>query len=80
MPIAEDVDESFVAHLADIGCAGFSGAEVVAVCTEAAYIAIDCDYAFISRSHLTEAAGAIKPQITRDTLDFYEGLSRKFST
>lgn len=55
---------------------GFSGAEVVAVCNDAALLAIDNDELHVSQLHIEQAIGKIKPQITKDMLDFYETFAK----
>lgn len=56
---------------------GFSGAEIVAVCSEAAMLAIEEGADCLSEAHLAAAASEIKPQITRAMLDFYEQFAAK---
>ncbi len=56
---------------------GFSGAEVVTICREAAMIAIERDLenaSSIDMSHLSEAIGRWKPQITESMLSFYRNF------
>ena len=67
MPLEADVS---LDELVD-SSAGFSGAEVVAVCTEAAMLAIDERREFLSHRHLMTALAKIQPQITADMLAFY---------
>lgn len=59
---------------------GFSGAEVVSICNEAAIFAIDEDTDFVSQVHLIRAAEDLKPQITQKMLQFYVDISLKFIT
>ena len=54
--------------------AGFSGAEVVAVTTEAAMLAMDAEAAAVLPAHLRKALRDIKPQITPEMLRFYETM------
>jgi AAA family ATPase len=51
---------------------GFSGAEVVAVCSEAALAAIEEKKESVEFSHVLKAIKATKPQITSAVLSFYE--------
>ena len=53
---------------------GFSGAEVVAVISEATILAIDEDLAEVCMRHYLEAAESIKPQITEAMTKFYEDM------
>ncbi len=78
MPISESGDGD--GRVVDIsylvkGTLGFSGAEVVAVCQEAAMVAIDEGLQCIDMGHLEQAMKAIKPQITQEMLSYYEELS-----
>ena len=57
---------------------GFSGAEVVAVCNEATYIAIDLNDEYIKQNHLIQAINNMKPQITVKMLEFYENIAKGF--
>ncbi len=57
--------------------AGFSGAELVAVCSEAAMLAIEQDRQFLSQEHLSAAVRGIKPQITAQMLEFYEDFAAR---
>lgn len=71
-PLSSDIR---LDHLADIS-AGFSGAEVVALCTEAAMAALKDNRECIDQQALEAAARAIKPQITVDMLNFYDSFVR----
>lgn len=51
---------------------GFSGAEVVALCSEAALLAVEEEAELLTRKHLVSAASKIKPQITAEMLQFYD--------
>jgi ATP-dependent 26S proteasome regulatory subunit len=51
---------------------GFSGAEVVSVCNEAAMLAIESNRGKISFDDLLHSISHISPQITHSTLQFYE--------
>lgn len=56
---------------------GYSGAEVVALCSEAALLAVEEEAEMLSRKHLIEAAAKIKPQITAEMLLFYDTFRQK---
>lgn len=64
---------------------GFSGAEVVACCTEGSILAITSDEEIapalsdklLRRGHLLEAISSIIPQISQDMLDFYQDFAMK---
>ncbi len=68
MPVQDDLDLSTIIPLTE----GFSGAEMVSICSEAAMLAIDKECDRISQEHLLQAVYGIKPQITKDMLEFYE--------
>lgn len=70
IPTASDLDVARLAELSD----GFSGAEVVAVCTEAAMLAMDESRDVITQDLLEQVAKSIKPQITQSMLEFYTAL------
>jgi AAA family ATPase len=57
---------------------GFSGAELVAICREAAYQAlredIRCDK--VTLAHFEKSFTTVKPRITSDMLSFYEGFAK----
>lgn len=55
---------------------GFSGAEVVAVCNEAALAAIEEGREAVAAEHLMQAVAATKPQITPDVINFYEQFNK----
>jgi len=54
---------------------GFSGAEVVAVVSEAAMLALDAGLDVVPGALLEESARKTKPQITKEMMDYYLGLS-----
>ncbi len=56
--------------------AGFSGAEVVAACNEAAMLAVEDRCELLSMSHVETAIRATVPQITPDVISFYETFYR----
>ena len=70
MPVCDTVDMSELVEVTE----GFSGAEVVAVTTEAAMLAMDEEAGQVLPSHLRKALGDIKPQITAEMLHFYESM------
>jgi AAA family ATPase len=70
MPRGPDIDINLLSAATE----GFSGAEMVAVCREAALDAIEEDPAAqcVSRRHLEAAVNRITPQITQEMCNFYE--------
>ncbi|KAI2510693.1 AAA ATPase-like protein [Fragilaria crotonensis] len=78
---ADDVDCRQLA--ADDVSGGFSGAEIISICRDAALLAIEEDdeemnadnTLMIQMRHLTKAMKATPRQITRAMLDFYESYT-----
>jgi SpoVK/Ycf46/Vps4 family AAA+-type ATPase len=70
MPLGNCVDRDLLVS----STAGFSGAEVVAVVSEAAMLALDRKCAAVTMEHLQEALRGIKPQITPEMLHFYQSM------
>lgn len=68
------LDETFVTSIVQ-STEGFSGAEVVAVFSEAALLAIDEDCERLEERHVEEAVSRTVPQITPDMTAFYENIS-----
>jgi SpoVK/Ycf46/Vps4 family AAA+-type ATPase len=58
---------------------GFSGAEVVACCQDAVLLAIEQAREYVSNSDMLSAIAKIKPQITKEMLQFYESFHQKHS-
>jgi SpoVK/Ycf46/Vps4 family AAA+-type ATPase len=58
--------------------AGFSGAEVVAVCSEAAMLAIEEKSRCMRYEHMLTAIQEVKPQITPQMLQFYKSCAALF--
>lgn len=73
MPVSSGLDISRLTQLTS----GFSGAEIVAVCSEAAMMAVEEGAEWLSQRLLEAAAAEVKPQITRSMLDFYENFADK---
>lgn len=70
MPCAADIDINRLAHLSE----GFSGAEVVSICTEAAVLAVHEGCEVVEQTHLEAACADVKPQITKDVIAFYDSI------
>lgn len=56
---------------------GFSGAEIVGACSEAAMLAIEAGALYLRPEHLFAAIAAVKPQITETMLQFYRNCAAK---
>ena len=80
MPVKDNVKEETLAERTQ----GYSGAEVVAVCTEAALAAINdaldsntpAQEAMIDIKHFEKALQIVKPRTDPKTIDFFEEYSR----
>ena len=70
MPLAKDVDLKEIARKTE----GFSGADLEALCKEAAMSALreSLKAKNVSKKHFEEALKKIKPSITKETIEFYE--------
>lgn len=74
MPLDESVSIDELVDLSD----GFSGAEVVAICSEAAYLAMDSNDMYIRQKYLIEVIHSMKPQISPEMIKFYDDIKSKF--
>jgi SpoVK/Ycf46/Vps4 family AAA+-type ATPase len=57
---------------------GFSGAEVVSSCTEAAILAIGQQCDSVQQRHLRSVMKDTKPQISEAMLDYYSRITQQF--
>lgn len=75
MPISQDVDLNELILQTDT----YSGAEVIAVCREAALLALEEDMKAkcIRRRHFTQALGTVTPRIPESLRRFYEDYREK---
>jgi transitional endoplasmic reticulum ATPase len=75
IPLDDDVDIGEMAAMAD----GYVGADIEAVCREAAMLALREDFNIekVSRRHFIDALDKVKPTINDDMIDFYNRLSHK---
>jgi len=76
MPLARDVDLDQMASQA----AGYSGADIEAVCREAGLVALrrDIEVKDVTREHFRDAIERIKPSITPDMDNWYQGFRKRF--
>ena len=72
MPIHDDVDLSILSDLSD----GFSGAEIVAACQEAAMSALEenLDALYVTQSQFVAATSKITKRITPEMIAFYKSF------
>ena len=73
MPLQDEIDLPALVQRT----AGFSGAEIVGVCSEAAMLAIEAGEQYLRPEHLFAATAAVKPQITEEMLQFYQSCAAK---
>jgi len=75
MPLAEDVDLKELARKTE----GYTGADIAAVCREAAMIALREEFKVrpIRMKHFLEALKKVPPSLTRDVIERYERLGRE---
>eukprot|EP00794_Sanderia_malayensis_P007314 gene7315-8132_t len=76
IPVGEDVACDELVRETE----GYSGAEICAVCREAAMFSLreSLDAAIVSKRHFTEALRMVKPRLDAKTLEFYEEYAAKF--
>jgi transitional endoplasmic reticulum ATPase len=76
MPLSKDVDLDQIAHMA----AGYSGADVEALCREAAMNALreDVNADEVTLRDFKEAMDRVKPSITADMDTWYQNFSKRF--
>ncbi|NAL77478.1 CDC48 family AAA ATPase [Nitrososphaera sp. AFS] len=75
MPLVHDVSILEIAHKA----AGFSGADLGALCREAAVNAMKSGSRNITSSHFELALKVVKPSITKDIENWYESMRKSIS-
>ena len=76
MPHSSDINISNLIVMSE----GYSGAEVVSACMEAAILAINEKSETVENHHFHSAMMNIKPQITQTMLDYYSRMSKQFYT
>lgn len=69
LPISDDVSFDAIAEQTE----GYSGAEVIAVCKEAAFQAIGESMAadFVTKQHVDEALKRVKPRLNKEEVEWY---------
>ncbi len=84
MPLADDVDLEKLVNLTD----GYVGADIEAVCREAAMIALreaiesgeDVDKKLVGMEHFYQALRKVKPSVNKDIMQFYERFQKRVET
>lgn len=59
---------------------GYTGADVEAVCREAALIAIRAGNKRVSKKHFTEAVSRVRPTVTPDMIEYYDKLEQTMAS
>ena len=73
IPVADDVDIEALAEQTD----KYSGAEIAAVCNEAAFKALETDLecAHINMSHFAAALKIVTPRTSQQTIDYFDNFT-----
>ncbi|KXB04567.1 hypothetical protein AKJ49_01955 [candidate division MSBL1 archaeon SCGC-AAA382A03] len=77
MPLTSDVDLENLAK----NTKGYSGADIAAICKEAAMLALreDIKTDKVSKKHFDEALDSIEPSISEDIIENYQRFGKRFS-
>jgi transitional endoplasmic reticulum ATPase len=75
MPLARDVDLASIAQATK----SFSGADLVALCREAAVNAMQSKSEIVSNAHFGKAIRLVRPSITKDVEDWYESIKKNIT-
>jgi transitional endoplasmic reticulum ATPase len=75
MPLANDVSMENISQ----STKGFSGADLGALCREAAVNAMRCKSEIISNTDFGSALHLVKPSITKDVEDWYESMKKSIT-
>jgi transitional endoplasmic reticulum ATPase len=75
MPLAPDVDLESIAQATK----NFSGADLVALCREAAVLALQSRYDMISNENFANAVRLVRPSITKDVEEWYESVKKNIT-
>ncbi len=75
MPLANDVDLPSIAQAAK----NFSGADLLALCREAAVSAMQSKAEVVSEQHFAQALKVARPSITKEVEDWYEAMKKNLT-
>jgi transitional endoplasmic reticulum ATPase len=75
MPLAKDVDLASIAQ----STKSFSGADLVALCREAAVNAMQAKSEIVSNTDFAKAIRLVRPSITKDVEDWYESIKKNIT-
>ena len=70
IPFANEVSFESLANLTE----GFSGAEIVHICQEAAYRALTRNCTLVSTEDLTSVLEHVKPRISSEEIEYFENF------
>jgi AAA family ATPase len=75
IPVDENIDIDLLVEKTN----KYSGAEIAAVCNEAAFIALDSNInaTHISMSHFEKALTIVPPRTSDETINYFDGFSFK---
>ncbi|MGB0728118.1 MAG: AAA family ATPase, partial [Candidatus Poseidoniaceae archaeon] len=59
---------------------GFTGADIEAVCREAALIAMRAGKKKVTKTHFEEAIGRVRPTVTPEMLEYYDKMERNMTS
>jgi transitional endoplasmic reticulum ATPase len=75
MPIADDVNLAIIAQ----STKNFSGADLIALCREAAVNAMQNKSETVSNADFTKAIRLVRPSITKDVEEWYETIKKNIT-
>ena len=75
MPLAKDVNPTSIAQ----STKSFSGADLVALCREAAVNAMQAKSEIVSNADFAKAIRLVRPSITKDVEDWYESIKKNIT-
>ena len=59
---------------------GFTGADIEAVCREAALIAMRAGKKKVNKSHFEDAVSRVRPTVTPDMLEYYSKMEERLTS
>ena len=62
------------------GMDGFTGADIEAVCREAALICMRADKKKVTKAHFEEAISRVRPTVTPDMLEYYQKMETRLTS
>ncbi len=62
------------------GLDGFTGADIEAVCREAALIAMRAGKKTVTKTHFEEAISRVRPTVTPDMLEYYSKMEERLTS